>query len=257
MNSDTFQRQLADVINGQANRFAANDLLGPASVEQLVQVYKNNYRVSLSEYLEAVFPAVSALVGEEFFALLAKTYIDNHPPAVPQLDGYGRSFAAHIRSMEQAESVPYLSDIAMLEWQLDRLGNQRYQQYSAFPFQQLQALDPEEQGNIRFELSQNISWQAFEYPSLGIWQGVQKGDFDGLDLDQPEAVLFHLQSDHSVEMGVISTDAITLLDCFREQKTIAEIMAQPNAANAIAQHLEAWIAQGILINFTRHTKELS
>lgn len=255
MNTAQFQQQMADVINGQHSAFADTELTGPASAEQLLQVYQNNYRVSLSEYLEAVFPVCVALVGEAFFAHVAKAYIEAHPPQVPQLDVYGKMFPSFISTYEQAASVPYLADIASLEWQLDRLGNNRHHSISAFPFERLQNIDADLQTSIIFELNPNLAWQAFGHPALSIWKGVKNNVLEGINMDSPESVIFHMEADHSVSMELIDRHGIALLDALSKQHSIAQIMETPAAAQGVAVFLEPWIQAGFIINFYLSEKE--
>ena len=44
----------------------------PSEVEQRFAVYRNNVTVSLTEALAQRFPVIKRLVGEEFFAALAR-----------------------------------------------------------------------------------------------------------------------------------------------------------------------------------------
>jgi hypothetical protein len=79
-------------------------------------VYRNNVYASLMDVLAGRFPVVARLVGEEFFRAMARSYIAREPPRSAVLIRYGASFPAFIASFAPAESVPYLVDIASLEW---------------------------------------------------------------------------------------------------------------------------------------------
>jgi hypothetical protein len=78
-------------------------------------VYHYAYRARLVECLVDDFPAVAFAMGSDAFEVLASRYIDAHPSTGPNLNGFGRSFAAFAR----ASGVPHaelLSDLAALEW---------------------------------------------------------------------------------------------------------------------------------------------
>jgi len=79
-------------------------------------VYRNNMVVSLVEALRATFPAVERLVGEEYFAAAARVYVERHPPRTPVLLCYGEHFGDFLDSFPSAAGVPYLGDVARLEW---------------------------------------------------------------------------------------------------------------------------------------------
>ena len=78
-------------------------------------VYRNNVVVSLTQALADGFPVVQQLVGDEFFAAMARVYACAHPPRSPILAEYGDGFGDWIADFEPAASLPYLPDMARLE----------------------------------------------------------------------------------------------------------------------------------------------
>ncbi len=79
-------------------------------------VYRNNMLASLIGCLRSTYPAVRRLVGDDFFDATARHFVERQPPLSPVLLSYGGGFDAFLQSFEPAESVPYLSDVARLEW---------------------------------------------------------------------------------------------------------------------------------------------
>ena len=78
-------------------------------------VYRNNVVAGLIEALRAQFPASERIVGEEFFAGMARVYIETQPPRSPILVTYGDGFPDFIAGFAPAADVPYLADVARLE----------------------------------------------------------------------------------------------------------------------------------------------
>ena len=78
-------------------------------------VYRNNVVVGLTKALKHRFPAVERIVGEEFFAAMARVFVLERPPRSPLLATYGDEFAPFIRAFEPARELPYLADVARLE----------------------------------------------------------------------------------------------------------------------------------------------
>lgn len=88
----------------------------PLGAEQQLAVYKNNVHSRLVEALADTFPAVVRLVGDEFFRFAAREFASAHPPRRPTLVGYGVHFPGFLRDFEPAAAVPYLPDVAELEY---------------------------------------------------------------------------------------------------------------------------------------------
>jgi putative DNA-binding protein len=79
-------------------------------------VYRNNVYASLIEVLAGRFPVVARLVGEDFFRAMARVYVEQEPPRSAVLIRYGLSFPEFVASFAPAAPVPYLADVAALEW---------------------------------------------------------------------------------------------------------------------------------------------
>lgn len=79
-------------------------------------VYRNNIVVGLLDALKATFPAIHRLVGEEYFAAVARVYIGRYPPQSPVLMFYGDNFGEFLEQFPSASDIPYLGDVARLEW---------------------------------------------------------------------------------------------------------------------------------------------
>lgn len=81
-----------------------------------LDVYRNNVMVSLVDALANTFPVTQQLVGEDFFCAMAQRFVRQQPPRSPVLARYGAQFPDFIGQFEPAASLPYLSDVARLEW---------------------------------------------------------------------------------------------------------------------------------------------
>lgn len=80
-------------------------------------IYRNNVIVALIDALADSYPIVGALVGVEFFRAMAREFSRQHPPRSPVMAEYGGDFATFIDGFQPAGSLPYLGDMARLEWQ--------------------------------------------------------------------------------------------------------------------------------------------
>jgi Putative DNA-binding domain len=104
-------------------------------------VYRNNVTVGLIRALEANFPVVRRLLGQEYFAGFARDFAQIHPPQSPLMFRYGSDFPDALECAEDLVSYPYLADVARLEI----LWLESYHAADASPLaaDALAAIDPE------------------------------------------------------------------------------------------------------------------
>ncbi|MBL8480046.1 MAG: putative DNA-binding domain-containing protein [Sterolibacteriaceae bacterium] len=72
--------------------------------------------VGLVDALADSFPVTQALVGEDFFRAMAREFVRAHPPRSPVLALYGEGFAGFIGNFPPVAGLPYLADLARLEY---------------------------------------------------------------------------------------------------------------------------------------------
>lgn len=131
-------------------------------------VYRNNVVMSLTEVLEAYFPVVARLVGEEFFRATARQFIVVHPPRSPILSRYGADFADFLGRFEPVANVPYLADIARLEWMQQRA----YHAADATPLtaHEFATIPPHEISELRLHIHPSAQVLVSAYPVFSIWR---------------------------------------------------------------------------------------
>ncbi|MDX2224179.1 MAG: DNA-binding domain-containing protein [Rhodospirillaceae bacterium] len=110
------QRAFRDTVLGGADRIVPFVAAHRGPLAGRIAVYRNTMQASLTDVLAAAYPVVRRIVGERFFATLARRYIAAHPPRVPQLSDYGADVADFIAAAEPLRALAYLPDVARLEW---------------------------------------------------------------------------------------------------------------------------------------------
>jgi hypothetical protein len=130
-------------------------------------VHRNNVVAGLVRALQTRFPAVEKIVGEEFFAAMARVFVGEQPPCTPLLATYGDEFAAFIAAFEPAQDIAYLADVARLEAARTRA----YHAADATPLaaSQFAALDPYAVGSMRFGLHPSTEIVRSPHPIVTIW----------------------------------------------------------------------------------------
>ena len=153
-------------------------------------VYRNNIMVSLTEAIVDTYPVVSQLVGEEFATAMARVYVGDNLPSSPVLLEYGEGYGDFIAGFEPAQGLPFLADIAKLEWAWIR----SYHAKDEMPLtiEALGEIAQDELLKTGLVLCQNVQLLQSNYPIASIWAAHQEGK-NGEELEniveQAECVL--------------------------------------------------------------------
>jgi hypothetical protein len=136
-------------------------------------VYRNNVTVSLTEALRQCFPVVRKLVGDEFFAAMAREHLRAHPPTSPILMFYGDDMPAFLAAFPPVAHLGYLPDIARLELAMRR----SYHAADARPVaaEALGALPPEAFLAARIRLAPAVRLIRSDWPIHAIWHANMTG----------------------------------------------------------------------------------
>ena len=78
-------------------------------------VYRNTVMKGCIDALQANYPSVARLVGEEWFRAAAAIYVRVNLPRRPMLADYGEGFADFLAAFEPAAELPYLAGVARLD----------------------------------------------------------------------------------------------------------------------------------------------
>jgi len=130
-------------------------------------VYRNNVVTGLVKALRSRFPVTETIVGEEFFAAMARIFVTAQPPRSPLLATYGDAFPAFIVTFEPARDLPYLADVARLEAARTRA----YHAADAPPVgaDRFAALDSRSVGHIRIAMHPSTEIVRSQFPIVTIW----------------------------------------------------------------------------------------
>ena len=135
---------------------------------QRFNVYRNNVMVSLADVLQAHYPVVTRLVGEEFFRATARAYIVTEQPSSPILSRYGKGLPRFLRTFQPVQDLPYLADVAQLEWLQQRAYHAADR--VALAANDLAAIPAERAVDARFGMHPSAGFIASDYPIVSIWK---------------------------------------------------------------------------------------
>ena len=164
----------------RAAEFVAGDGLLP---EARLQIYRHHVVSSLTAALQATYPVVARLVGDGFFRYAAHEFIGAHPPSGPCLFEYGEAFADFLAAFPPCRQLPYLPDVARLEWLLNVATHA--DEFVPVDLANLRHLGPDDTEELTFRFDPSVSFVASSWPIDAIWRANQpEADHDRtVDLD--------------------------------------------------------------------------
>lgn len=232
---------------------------GEVGVAARLGIYRNNIIGNLTRTLRLSYPAVERLVGQAFFAAAAQRFIVAAPPCAADLNQYGEGCADFLASFEAAASVPYLADVARLEWAVSRALHAP----PALPLapEALGAVLAERQADLRFRPHPTLSLLTLDYPARAIWEAVLSADADDrdarfadIDLKTGGETLAVLRSAGEVDIEVLSGPAFELAQALISGRPLGEALEHVPADDA-ALLLADFLARGFFSDFSLSTDD--
>lgn len=183
-------------------------------------VWRNNVVVGLTEALEATYPAVKALVGEDFFRAAAREFLRAHPPRSPVLIWWGGALPDFLDAFRPAASVPYLGDVARLEWA--RLEAYHAADAAPLGLEALAGLAPERLAQTRLTPHPALRLVASRFPIVALWaETTGRAPRSALDLSRGQTALVARPFD-AVETSAAEPGAAAFLRAVAEGRILGE-----------------------------------
>jgi len=217
-----------------------------------IDVYRNNYRGNLHDTLACAYPVIRRLVGDDFFRLLAKRFIEQHPSRSGNLHRYGSEMAEFLTHFENTRHLAYLPNMASLEWAYHRA----YFADDTMPFDlaRLASAPPESYAEFRWQLHPSCTLLATDYPVAMIWQAHQDGapaDFQ-INLDRGGDDLLVYRKGLNVDIASIAPASLHWLAQLQQNTrmgTAAEATLSIHPDFDLATTLRHWLTEEVLADF--------
>ena len=223
---------------------------GAINATERLDIYRNTFAGALTTALRLSYPAVYRLVGAEFFKGATGFFIESFQPKSACLDDYGEEFPAFLSDFEPAASLAYLSDIARLEWAVNRALHAP--DMEPLDTQRLVALAKVERARVRFAPHPSLSLVRADHPADLIWRAVLEKDGAALSAIYPSAGPVWLLAERlptGVEVRRMSESAWRFTSALCDGKALAAALDEApdlDAPALLAEHL----AVGRFIDFS-------
>lgn len=180
-----FHAAFADALDGRPDGLWPELVDDDRSMAALA-VYRNTTTKARIDALQANYPTVAELTGEEWFRAAARAFTGDEPGGDPAMAAYGDGFADWLEWFAPAQGLPFLAPVA----RLDRAWTEAHLAPDAAPLASAQAaglglalagavltLHPSLR-LFRFDWSAPSLWLTHRYPDLGgslEWRPVVEG----------------------------------------------------------------------------------
>lgn len=161
------------VLAGFQREFLAAVLGGDEPRDAGLAVHRRNILGARHDALAAAHPVTRRLVGEVFFREAAERFALATPSTSGDLHAYGGAFAEFIAAYPHARELPYLPDVARLEWAVHE--SQDAADGKPLDLAALARLPQWALGDLRFGLHPAVRLVSSEHAILAIWEANQLG----------------------------------------------------------------------------------
>jgi hypothetical protein len=244
---ETQRRFVGAVLSSDAALEFVNG--SPAFARDRIAIYRKTIFANYRKALSASYPVVKRLTGATFFHASVDAFVLAHPSRSGDLNIYGGSFGEFLASYPPAADLPYLADVARLEWAIDEAN--RASDAPCVPesvLAQLAGAPPDRLPTLRLRLEPSCRLVSSPYPILRIWQTNQidySGD-DRVRLEERGIALLIRRDADGVSLERLPAGDHAWLAALAAQATLgAAIEAAQNAdatfdlGSALREHIAA------------------
>lgn len=231
------------LLGREAPKVAGSVIADGLEPEARLAIYRNTFIAVLTNALRLSYPAVERLVGDNFFDRTAAIFIDRTPPKSPYLNDYGSAFADFLADFPPAASLPYLADVARLEWAVSRSLNAA--DMEPLDMASLAMLAAAGDASLSLDPHPAVALLRVDYPADAIWRAVLGGDdaaMAGIDLGDGPAWLLVERDAMGVEAIRMPEPAWRFLHDLWTGRPLGDALtdaAIPDVAVHLAQHFAA------------------
>lgn len=192
-------------------------------------VHRNNMTVSLVEALASSYPAVQRLVGDEYFAAVASAFVREHPPRSPVLLYYGSQFGDFLQAVPSASGVPYLGDVARLEWA--RIAALHAADATPARLSALGDIASQDLAGLRLRLHPSLTLIHSRWPIAALWQACcTPVDEVEVRMDEPQQVAI-LRPDGQVTVQSLPRGCAVFVQSLQRGRSLGDAAVEAAASD--------------------------
>ena len=236
---------MPSLLELQENFAAA--LMQGARGDARIAIYRGNWLGNATNALASAYPIVRKIVGAEFFDALAREYVRAEPSRSGDLHAYGGTLAAFLQSFARVQDLPYLPDVARMEW----LAHRAYHAADAAHLD-IPAVDPSSAASLRATLAPGCALLASDWALARIWT-VHQDDYAGrIDIDPgatADRILVH-RPRWRVQVRALAPGDWAFLEAVAGGAELGEMLASAAQADRDfdpQMALARWVDAGVIV----------
>jgi hypothetical protein len=226
--------------------------------ERRLAIYRNNAVEGFLKTLQATFPTIVRLSGEDWLRQVGRQYMRRYPSRSGNLHHVGEHFATFLEAQLAGSSYEYFADVARLEW--------AYQEvlvaadHPTFELSALALVPPADYGAVTFSTHPAMRLVHSRFPVLAIWRANQPdaASDQRIALDQgSSSVLLIRRADH-VELRELPPAEFALLAALVRGEPLeqaAECALEIDPRVALDAALGRIVSLGTLVDFTAPSRQ--
>ena len=217
--------------------------------EESLAVYRGNVIGTLTKTLMSTYPVCCQLVGERFFEATAKAFVGQFPCLSPNLADYGEQFSDFLANFKPVANLPYLPDLARLEWHWGQvfIGENTKE----LDFQRLGEVPQENWGDLIFYLPKNGVLLESAYPIHRIWE-VNQPEYQGdrvVSLEEGGIKLFLWRKGYNMRIDLPNDSEWKLLKAFQGNDSFEAICEKLDGVVDVGSLLPLFVQRGWIADF--------
>jgi len=244
------QQQFADALRGRGEavaRYIDGAGLEPAA---RVRIYRNAVAATQTAALRDSYATVYALVGEEFFEVLADRYREQYPSTCGNLQKFGGAMAEFIAVMPEVRHLSYLADVARLDWLRQSAALAADARPADVTASAAAAVVPPESLRIRLHPSLHLLQSAHAVLSIFRWCQAPTGPAPRPDGDAEYVLLW--RQDGDVTMTRVEAATYRCIESLGAGRDVASAWATATAVDPqfdLEPCLRDLLTRGLIVEF--------
>ena len=223
---------------------------GPLGAADRLGIYAEMYWARLVDVLHDDFPRVAAFLGRSRFTALACAYLMRHASTRPSVRWVGTDFADFLARGGAVEGLPFLADVARLEW--TRMAAFDAADAAPWRVESLRAIPPSEWPRLTFHTIPALHVLRVAWPVHELW-AADDAQAVATALRPADTVLrvwrdgftvYHSRmdtvEDAALERLVAGVSFVAMCD------RLEAMLPPPEAAREAAALILRWVEDGIL-----------